>query len=121
MLRCSVTLRGRRSASRKYYSTLQNKISVIQSKVLVRTTTYVSVVQSITPQRTKNYFRTTNEVLWCGCGFLRRWSCTHCSERGNYLVTYERMRCDFLVQKHWLDLHFDWRCHKDILWREAKM
>ena len=37
------------------------------------------------------------------------------------LVTYERMRCDFLVQKHRLDLHFDWRCHKDILWREAKM
>ena len=32
--------------STKYYSALQNKISVIQSKVLVRTTTYVSVVQS---------------------------------------------------------------------------
>ena len=47
MLRCSVMLRGTRSASPYYevYSVLPKK-SVVQSKVPVRTTTYVSVVQS---------------------------------------------------------------------------
>ena len=31
------------------------------------------------------------------------------------------MRCDFLVQKHWLDLHIDWSCHSTMIFCGGKL